>query len=83
MNLNWVMPAEGMESSMRVRTIGIITSIGALALVTGCAGSAPTADDPSATSATSAAGGTVRLLAHDSFVQGYSHATELVVESRR
>ncbi len=53
---------------MRVRTIGIITSIGALALVTGCAGSAPTADDPSATSATSAAGGTVRLLAHDSFV---------------
>jgi thiamine transport system substrate-binding protein len=68
MNLNWVMPAEGMESSMRVRTIGIITSIGALALVTGCAGSAPTADDPSATSATSAAGGTVRLLAHDSFV---------------
>jgi thiamine transport system substrate-binding protein len=68
MNLNWVMPAEGMESSMRVRTIGIITSIGALALVTGCAGSAPTADGPSATAATSAAGGTVRLLAHDSFV---------------
>ena len=53
---------------MRVRTIGIITSIGALALVTGCAGSAPTADGPSATAATSAAGGTVRLLAHDSFV---------------
>jgi thiamine transport system substrate-binding protein len=68
MNLNWVMPAEGMESSMRVRTIWIITSIGALALVAGCASSTPTSTAPSAAGVPSTAGGTVRLLAHDSFV---------------